>query len=34
MREEPPLEEVSPGQDARCWVLMSNTTKESQGVKA
>jgi oligopeptide/dipeptide ABC transporter ATP-binding protein len=23
-QEEPPLEEVAPGQDARCWVLMRN----------
>ncbi len=23
-KEEPPLEEVDPGQDARCWVLMKN----------
>ena len=33
LREEPPLEEVSPGQDARCWVLMSNVSKEAQILK-
>jgi oligopeptide/dipeptide ABC transporter ATP-binding protein len=32
-REEPPLEEVAPEQEARCWVLMRNTSKESQAVK-
>jgi peptide/nickel transport system ATP-binding protein len=24
LAEEPPLAEVDPGQDARCWVLMKN----------
>lgn len=24
IHEEPPLEEVGPGQEARCWVLMKN----------
>jgi oligopeptide/dipeptide ABC transporter ATP-binding protein len=33
LREEPPLAEVSPGQEARCWVLMRNTSKESQVAK-
>jgi len=33
LREEPPLEEVSPGQDARCWVLMRTVTKEAQALK-
>jgi peptide/nickel transport system ATP-binding protein len=32
-REEPPLEEVAAEQEARCWVLMRNTSEESQGVK-
>jgi oligopeptide/dipeptide ABC transporter ATP-binding protein len=32
-REEPPLEEVAAEQEARCWVLMRNTSKESQAVK-
>ena len=27
-REEPPLEEVDPGQLARCWVLMRNALKD------
>jgi len=26
LTEEPPLAEVDPGQDARCWVLMKNVT--------
>jgi oligopeptide/dipeptide ABC transporter ATP-binding protein len=34
LREEPPLEEVTPGQETRCWVLMRNIAKESQPVKA
>jgi peptide/nickel transport system ATP-binding protein len=29
-RDEPPLEEVAPNQDARCWVLMRNTTAEAR----
>ncbi len=29
-REEPPLEEVGPAQDARCWVLMKNVSRESR----
>ncbi|HET6310869.1 MAG TPA: ABC transporter ATP-binding protein [Candidatus Nitrosotalea sp.] len=29
-REEPPLEEVGPAQDARCWVLMKNVSQESR----
>lgn len=33
-REEPPLAEVATEQEARCWVLMRNTSKESQAVKA
>jgi peptide/nickel transport system ATP-binding protein len=33
LREEPPLVEVAPDQDARCWVLMSNVSKESQVVR-
>lgn len=28
IREEPPLEEVAPGQQARCWVLMRNVLKD------
>ena len=28
--EEPPLGEVSPGQSARCWVLMRNVTAEAE----
>jgi oligopeptide/dipeptide ABC transporter ATP-binding protein len=27
-REEPPLDEVAPGQQARCWVLMRNALKD------
>ena len=27
-REEPPLEEVEPGHQARCWVLMKNALKD------
>jgi oligopeptide/dipeptide ABC transporter ATP-binding protein len=27
LREEPPLDEVDQGQDARCWVLMRNTSE-------
>ncbi len=30
MREEPPLTEVAADQDARCWVLMRNVSKESR----
>ena len=33
LREEPPLEEVAAGQEARCWVLMRNVSKESQAVR-
>ncbi|MGH7775871.1 MAG: ABC transporter ATP-binding protein [Candidatus Dormibacterales bacterium] len=29
--DEPPLEEVSPGQHARCWVLMRNVSPEAEG---
>ncbi|HEX9096913.1 MAG TPA: ABC transporter ATP-binding protein [Candidatus Dormibacteraeota bacterium] len=29
LREEPPLVEVAADQEARCWVLMSNVSKES-----
>jgi oligopeptide transport system ATP-binding protein len=29
-REEPPLDEVSPDQLARCWVLMRNVTEEKR----
>jgi oligopeptide/dipeptide ABC transporter ATP-binding protein len=29
--EEPPLEEVEPGQDARCWVLMRNVENVEAG---
>jgi peptide/nickel transport system ATP-binding protein len=29
-REEPPLVEVAADQEARCWVLMSNVSKEAQ----
>jgi peptide/nickel transport system ATP-binding protein len=32
-REEPLLDEVAAEQEARCWVLMRNTSKESQAVK-
>jgi len=28
-RDEPPLEEVGPGQEARCWVLMRNVPQEA-----
>jgi len=31
LREEPPLEEVDPGQLARCWVLMRNALKDEGG---
>ncbi len=31
-REEPTLQEVAAGQEARCWVLMSNVSKESQAL--
>jgi peptide/nickel transport system ATP-binding protein len=30
MREEPPLAEVAADQEARCWVLMRNVSKESR----
>jgi oligopeptide/dipeptide ABC transporter ATP-binding protein len=30
LREEPPLVEVAADQEARCWVLMSNVSKEAQ----
>ena len=30
LREEPPLAEVAADQDARCWVLMRNVSKESR----
>jgi len=33
LREEPPLEEVAADQEARCWVLMRNVSKESQAVR-
>jgi peptide/nickel transport system ATP-binding protein len=33
MREEPPLVEVAADQEARCWVLMRNVSKESQAVR-
>jgi oligopeptide/dipeptide ABC transporter ATP-binding protein len=33
MREEPPLVEVAADQEARCWVLMSNVSKESLAVR-
>jgi len=29
-REEPNLEDVAPGQSARCWVLMRNVTEETR----
>ncbi len=29
-REEPPLEDVDPGQQARCWVLMRNALKNEE----
>ena len=29
-REEPPLGEVGPAQDARCWVLMRNVSKDAR----
>ena len=29
-REEPPLEEVGPAQDARCWVLMKNVSQQAR----
>jgi oligopeptide/dipeptide ABC transporter ATP-binding protein len=29
-REEPPLEEVGPAQEARCWVLMKNVSQEAR----
>ena len=29
-REEPPLEDVDPGQRARCWVLMRNALKDEE----
>jgi oligopeptide/dipeptide ABC transporter ATP-binding protein len=32
-REEPPLAEVAADQEARCWVLMRNVSKESQAVR-
>jgi oligopeptide/dipeptide ABC transporter ATP-binding protein len=33
MREEPPLVEIAADQEARCWVLMRNVSKESQAVR-
>jgi oligopeptide/dipeptide ABC transporter ATP-binding protein len=30
MSEEPPLEEVGPAQEARCWVLMKNVSQEAR----
>jgi oligopeptide/dipeptide ABC transporter ATP-binding protein len=33
LREEPQLEEVAADQEARCWVLMRNVSKESQAVR-
>ncbi len=30
IEEEPPLEEVAPGQEARCWVLMRNALKPKE----
>jgi oligopeptide/dipeptide ABC transporter ATP-binding protein len=33
MREEPPLSEVAPDRDARCWVLMHNVSKEAIAAK-
>ncbi len=33
LREEPPLVEVAADQEARCWVLMRNVSKESQAVR-
>jgi peptide/nickel transport system ATP-binding protein len=30
IEEEPPLEEVAPGQQARCWVLMQNALKPQE----
>jgi peptide/nickel transport system ATP-binding protein len=33
LREEPPLVEVAADQEARCWVLMSNVSKESLAVR-
>jgi oligopeptide/dipeptide ABC transporter ATP-binding protein len=33
LREEPPLAEVAADQEARCWVLMRNVSKESQAVR-
>jgi oligopeptide/dipeptide ABC transporter ATP-binding protein len=33
LREEPPLVEVADDQEARCWVLMRNVSKESQAVR-
>jgi oligopeptide/dipeptide ABC transporter ATP-binding protein len=29
-REEPPLDEVGPAQEARCWVLMKNVSQEAR----
>jgi len=29
-REEPPLEEVAPDQEARCWVMMRNVSQEQR----
>jgi oligopeptide/dipeptide ABC transporter ATP-binding protein len=29
-KEEPPLEEVGPAQEARCWVLMKNVSQEAR----
>ena len=33
MRDEPPLVEVAADQEARCWVLMSNVSKEAQALR-
>jgi len=30
MKEEPPLEDVAPGQVARCWVMMSTVSEETR----
>ena len=34
LREEPPLGEVGPGQEARCWVLMRNVDAPDAGARS
>jgi oligopeptide transport system ATP-binding protein len=33
LHEEPPLAEVDPGQEARCWVLMRNAIETPEAVQ-